>query len=246
MQAYLDDELDALTAAQMSNHLLTCTACGGAFAKLQALRTAIEWHGTRHRAPLRLRERVRASLQGDQPKRRNLASWPWAWINLAAAAVSSAALAVTLALYLAQPGPAERLDWEIVASHFRSLMSGHLVDVVSSDQHTVKPWFGGKLDFSPPVYDLGAGGFALAGGRVDYVAGRPVAVLPYLHRKHVLDLYVWPAPQRRDSGFRASSFQGFQLLSWTQDQIQFVAISDMDAQELTRFSETLRSQLGGR
>jgi anti-sigma factor RsiW len=246
MQAYLDDELDAVAAAQMSNHLLTCTDCGAAFAELQALRTAIEWHGTRYRAPLRLQERVRASLRGGQPKRRILASWPWAWINLAAAAVSSAALAVTLALYLAQPTPAERLNGEIVASHFRSLMSGHLADVVSSDQHTVKPWFGGKLDFSPPVYDLGAEGFALTGGRVDYVAGRPVAVLPYLHRKHVLDLYVWPAPHMRDSGVHASSFQGFQLLSWTQDQIHFVAISDMNAQDLARFYETLRGRLGGR
>lgn len=246
MQAYLDDELDALAATQVSNHLLTCTNCGAAFAKLQALRTAIEWHGTRYRAPLRLQERVRASLRGDQPKRRPLASWPWAWINLGAAAGSSAALAVTLALYLAQPTQAERLSGEIVASHFRSLMSGHLVDVVSSDQHTVKPWFAGKLDFSPPVYDLGAGGFALAGGRVDYVAGRPVAVLAYLHRKHVLDLYVWPAPHARDSAVHASSFQGFQLLSWTQDQIHLVAISDMDAQELTRFSDTLRAQVAGR
>lgn len=243
MQAYLDDELDAAQAATMSDHLRSCTKCGAAFAELQALRAAIEWHGTRYRAPERLRERIRASLRHEQPERRVLSSMPWAWINLGLASVASAGFAVTLALYLAQPTGTERLNEEIVSSHYRSLMSGHLADVGSSDQHTVKPWFGGKLDFSPPVYDLGQAGFALLGGRVDYVAGRPVAALAYQHRKHVLSLYVWPAPNAPDSVQHATSLQGFQLLAWTQRQMRFVAISDMSAQDLANFAETLRTRI---
>ncbi|TFW35768.1 anti-sigma factor family protein [Massilia horti] len=242
MQAYVDDELDAAQAATMSDHLRRCASCGAAFAELQALRAAIEWHGTRYRAPERLRERIRASLQDEQPKRRVLSSMPWAWINLGLASVASAGFAVVLALYLAGPTSADRLNEEIVSSHYRSLMSGHLADVGSSDQHTVKPWFGGKLDFSPPVYDLAQAGFVLVGGRVDYVAGRPVAALVYRHRKHVLSLYVWPAPGVADSDQHATSLQGFQLLSWTQRQMHFVAISDMSAQDISNFSETLRAR----
>ena len=242
MQAYLDDELDAAAAVQVSSHLLTCAGCSAAFEELLALRTVIERHGTHYRAPAQLQQRIRASLRDEKPKRRALSSWPWVWINLAVAAASSAAFAVTLALYLAQPSSGDRLNEEIVASHFRSLMSDHLADVASSDQHTVKPWFGGKLDFSPPVYDLGHRGFALLGGRLDYVAGRPVAAMAYLHGKHVLNLYVWPAHGARDAGLYATSLQGFQLLSWTQRSMHFVAISDMNAHDLTEFAETLKAQ----
>jgi anti-sigma factor RsiW len=244
MQAYLDDELDVAAAAEMSSHLLACTRCGAAFEELLALRTAIERHGTRHRAPAQLQQRIRASLRDAKPKRWVLPSWPLARINLALAAASGAAFAVTLALLLAQPSSADRLNEEIVASHFRSLMADHLADVASSDQHTVKPWFGGKLDFSPPVYDFGQRGFELVGGRLDYVAGRPVAALAYRHRKHVLNLYVWPATGAPESGLRATSQRGFRLLDWTQRDMHFVAISDMNAQDLTEFARTLQAQVG--
>jgi anti-sigma factor (TIGR02949 family) len=243
LQAYVDDELDAATAAQVSSHLLSCANCSAAMEELQALRMVIAQNGSRYRAPTQLRQRIRASLDYQKPKRRALSSWPWAWINFGVATAASAAFALTLGLYLAQPSSADRLNDEIVATHFRSLMSGRLADVASSDQHTVRPWFGGKLDFSPPVHDLGPAGFALVGGRVDYVAGRPVAALAYRHHKHLLNLYVWPAPGERGSGVRATSRQGFQLMSWTQQHMHFVAISDMSAQDLAAFAKALEAQV---
>jgi anti-sigma factor RsiW len=243
MQAYLDDELDAVAAAQVTSHLLTCTACDAAFEELLALRALVGQHGRCHRAPAQLRQRLHASFQDAKPRRRALSSWPWSWINLGLAATTSAALAVTLGLFLAQPSNADRRNAEIVASHFRSVMSGHMADVASSDQHTVKPWFAGKIDYSPPVYDLGPQGFQLVGGRLDYVAARPVAVLAYRHRKHVLDLYLWPATGAREPGLRAASQRGFQLLSWTQRDMQYVAISDMSAQDLEKFAGALEAQV---
>jgi anti-sigma factor RsiW len=243
MQAYLDDELDAEAAAQVTSHLLTCAACDAAFEELLALRALVRQHGTSYLAPAPLRQRLHASFQDVKPRRPALSSWPWTWINLGLAATTSTALAMTLALVLAQPSNADRRNEEIVASHFRSLMSGHLADVASSDQHTVKPWFAGKIDYSPPVYDLGPQGFQLVGGRIDYVAARPVAVLAYRHRKHVLELYLWPAPGAREPGLRAASQRGFQLLSWKQRDMQFVAISDMSEQDLEKFAGALQAQL---
>jgi mycothiol system anti-sigma-R factor len=246
LQAYLDDELDAAAAAQVSSHLQSCSACSAAFEELQSLGSLIAQNGTRYRAPAQLRQRIRASVEGSTGKRppcRRLSSWPWAWINFGLASAASMAFAVTLGLYLAEPSSDERLSDEIVATHFRSLMSGRLADVASSDQHTVKPWFSGKLDFSPPVVDLGHRGFALVGGRVDYLAGRPVAALAYQHRKHVLNLYVWPSPVAQQSAVHATTRQGFQLMSWTQQQMHFVAISDMSAQDLAEFAKALEAQV---
>lgn len=168
-----------------------------------------------------------------------LSRWPWTWINLGAAAVSTAAFAVTLGLYLAQPSPAEQLEQELVASHFRSLLPDHLTDVASTDQHTVKPWFTGKLDFAPPVTDLAAQGYPLIGGRLDYIRQRPVAALAYRHRKHVLNLYEWPAPAASAQAPRASVRQGYQLLRWTQGGMQYAAISDMAAPDLVQFAQLL-------
>ncbi|MBA5639153.1 anti-sigma factor [Duganella sp. LX20W] len=192
----------------------------------------------------RLREQVQVQEQEQQPQAQPPARrtarfprWPWAWINLGAAVASTAAFAVTLALYLAQPSPTEQLDQELVASHFRSLMPDHLTDVASTDQHTVKPWFAGKLDFAPPVTDLAPQGYALIGGRLDYIGQRPVAALAYRHRKHVLNLYVWPVATARATAPQASARQGYQLLHWTRNGMQYAAISDMGAPDLAQFAQ---------
>jgi anti-sigma factor RsiW len=166
--------------------------------------------------------------------------WRWAWINLGLAGLSTTAFAVTLALYLAQPSPADQLEQELVSSHFRALMPDHLADVASTDQHTVKPWFAGKLDYSPPVHDLAAQGYALIGGRLDYVQGRTVAALSYRHKQHIVELYVWPAPAG-DAAPSASSRQGFHLLHWRQDGMQYEAISDINPQDLQAFATALRA-----
>jgi anti-sigma factor RsiW len=145
-------------------------------------------------------------------------------------------------LYLALPSAQDRLMEELVSSHVRSLQVDHLSDVVSSDQHTVKPWFNGKLDFSPPVIDLASQEFPLVGGRLDYLDERTVAVLIYRHKLHPINLYIWPgtgrnvAPQGQDR-------QGYHLIHWTAGGMNYWAVSDLAASELEFFVNTLRSQV---
>ena len=244
MSAYLDGELDASIAQQMHLHLAGCPACKAHSEELLGLRSTIRQHGTRHAAPAHLQYRIQAALRASAPaRRRPLASLPWSWINLAMAGASSAAFAVVLSLYLALPSSSELLDQDLVASHFRSLMPDHLADVVSTDQHTVKPWFAGKLDFSPPVYDLAQQGFALIGGRLDYINGRPVAALAYRHRLHVVNLYSWPEQKQRGALPSAASRQGYQVLHWTQMGMHFAAVSDMNAQDVAEFARQIRAQV---
>ncbi|MDL2357623.1 MAG: anti-sigma factor [Pseudomonadota bacterium] len=247
MAAYLDGELDASATLQLELHLAGCAQCDAALAQLQALRARVAQEGSRYRAPEHLKHRIRSALREQQPRprpplRASRAAL-WRWFGPGAGAVGTAAFAVTLALYLQQPSPAERLEQELVASHVRALMPNHLADVASTDMHTVKPWFAGKLDFSPPVIDLAQQGYALVGGRLDYVAERPVAAMVYQHRKHILNLYVWPAAG--DAAARADSRQGYQLLRWRQQGMQFAAVSDIGAADLAAFGAALRGQLGG-
>lgn len=244
MSAYLDGELDASATLQLEMHLAACNQCEAALAQLQALRVAIASQGTRHAAPAHLKHRIGAAIREQSPPRRARAplAGRLAWFSAGAAGLSTAAFAVTLALYLQQPSRGEQLDQELVASHFRSLLPNHLADVASSDQHTVKPWFAGKLDYSPPVIDLAPQGYALIGGRLDYLNRRTVAAMVYQHRKHILNLYVWPAAGG-DAAPRADSRQGFQLLRWRQGGMQYSAVSDMNAEELGEFSRDLRDKL---
>jgi anti-sigma factor RsiW len=192
-----------------------------------------------------LRHQEQAPPAAAQPARHwktRLRQLRWAWINLGLAGASLAACALTLSLYLAQPSDRERLEQEIVASHFRSLMPDHLADVASSDQHTVKPWFAGKLDFSPPVIDLAARGFPLLGGRLDYIGQRPVAALAYGRHKHLVNLYLWPEVPGGDSAPVATTRQGFHLLSWRQGGMRYIAVSDMGGPDMNEFGRLLRRQ----
>ncbi|HZV67808.1 MAG TPA: anti-sigma factor [Telluria sp.] len=239
LPAYLDNELDAANAVQLALHLATCPACQAQAERLLALRATLKEHATHYTAPAALRASLRKALRAAAPRRRPWASLAWAW---SAAGAAGAAFAVTLALLLAQPSNADRLDGELLASHVRSLMPDHLADVASTDQHTVKPWFAGKLDYSPPVIDLARQEFALLGGRVDVVDARPVAALAYRHRQHIVNLYVWPDKAGRAAAPRASSQRGFQLLQWSQGGMRYAAVSDINAQELGEFGRLLMAQ----
>jgi anti-sigma factor (TIGR02949 family) len=178
-----------------------------------------------------------------------LASWPWAWINFGAAV----AFGVLLGVHVAMAPPAlpefEQLAQQVTDSHFRSLMVDHLSDVVSSDQHTVKPWFTGKLDFSPTVHDFAAQGYPLLGGRLDYLDKRPVAALGYGHAKHLINLFIWPAGQTASgAGATASqphvlSRRGYQLIQWSQNGMQYWLVSDMNAGDLGQFEKMLADRI---
>lgn len=243
MSAYLDEEADPSGAASFAEHLLTCAACNKEYEELKQLRTTLNLHGTNYSAPGHLRRRIQADI--DSNKKRNKAKQPfsWAWLNLAVATACSLTLAVSMYIYLAVPSETERLNQDIVASHYRSLLASHLSDVVSSDKHTVKPWFTGKLDYSPPVYDLAGQGFSLVGGRLDYVNQRTVAALVYRHNKHVINLFVWPDKSHEEVAVKSESVQGFHLLQWTHDNMAYSAVSDMNAQELGNFRQLLVTQI---
>jgi anti-sigma factor RsiW len=188
---------------------------------------------TYHRAPERLRERVAASLRRQEsPRYRN-------GLMLTAAFATVALVSWNLALLSVLP-PRGDVTQEVVAAHVRSLMSpARLNDVASSDQHTVKPWFSGKLDYAPPVQDLAANGFPLTGGRLDYLEGRPVAALTYRRRLHTVNLFVWPAPGAPDAAAVATTVKGFNVVHWTRGSMQHWAVSDSSTEELMTFAEAL-------
>jgi anti-sigma factor RsiW len=200
-------------------------------------------HATRHAPPAGLAERIALSVRAEAgapatpaPRRRG---WWQGLLGFGTGAAAAWGLALVL---LASPAPLELLGAQVTANHVRSLMASHLADVASTDQHTVKPWFAGKLDFSPPVVDLAAEGFALTGGRLDYLDGRTVAALVYRSGPHVINVFVWPAADAKSQTPAFSTRQGYQLAHWTQGGMQAWAVSDLNAAELRHFAALLHAR----
>jgi mycothiol system anti-sigma-R factor len=234
LHAYLDNELDAVTAARVQTHLAGCADCRKTLGAMEALRDGVRAQLPYHTGPADLRDQVLRRLRAERPARQVRQTWEW--LRWAAPAFSTAALAA--ALYLAAPSPQDQLADELVSSHVRSLLAQHLTDVPSSDRHTVKPWFTGKIDFSPPVADFSQAGFPLLGGRLDYIGHRTIAALVYRHRKHIINVFVMPTAEA-DTGFRVGSRRGFNLVSWRRHHLAFEAVSDLSADELEKLSRLM-------
>jgi anti-sigma factor RsiW len=206
---------------------------------------AIKKFATRYEAPSSLREWVTTAVRAAEPRPsavdrvRSGASW-WQWATMGAVFASGAVVAWTLSLFLAAQGQIATLSSDVVADHVRSLMVAHLTDVDSSDQHTVKPWFSGKLDYTPPVRDLSQEGFPLVGGRLDYLDGRSVAALVYRRRLHTINLFVWPCDDTTIAGITRQTRRGFNMVNWCDGGMQFWAVSDLNAEELQTFGRLLR------
>jgi anti-sigma factor RsiW len=238
LHGMLDGELDVINAMEFEAHLEGCAGCAEEYERQVALRIAIRLPQVSYRAPVGLHSRIVNSLESTEAPSRPSTRWwrefsatrPWPVGVMVAAAAS-------LLLFIAMPDDQATLQQELIAGHVRSLLANHLTDVTTSDQHTVKPWFNSKLDVSPPVVDLADAGFPLSGGRLDYLHNRVVGALVYKHAAHVINLFVWPAPDVRDAAPESSSREGYNLLHWTRSGMSFWVVSDLNAVELRQFQE---------
>lgn len=231
LDAYVDGELTGAARHQVDSHLESCATCRrlvGERAALGRLVRSAPYYG----APAALRTEV-VALAARRQRRSSFRNW-------AAAAVVVLAVGTGLSLLRSTSNQRDAVADEVVTGHLRSLMADHLVDVRSEDQHTVKPWFLGRLDFAPPVVDLAAIGFPLVGGRVDYLEGRPAAALVYQRRQHTINVFVSPGGDRRTAVTDLASIRGFHVHHWTQGDLSFWAVSDLEDAELAAFVRALR------
>jgi anti-sigma factor RsiW len=245
---YLDGELDLVRTGEMETHFKVCPGCTQELENLKALRAALQRNSLAYAAPAALRERIQSSLRASSGAEVNKHKFKWPSLNfwqLAGAFALLALISVTSwewTVRLRVPSSDQRIAAEVFSSHVRSLEANHLMDVVSTDQHTVKPWFDGKLDFSPPVEDLASDGFPLVGGRLDYVENREVAALVYQRRKHLINVFVWPDPTGSNSTQAIESRQGYNIMRWSRGGFQFWAVSDVAASDLAEFVRVLESR----
>ena len=240
VHGYFDNELDAAGAADFERHLEQCFECVYALEDLESLRSSMGLAQLYERAPASLRKKILASLGSELPAAASPSRTVWRWLAVAAA-ILLATYASWRATSLGRSGSYDSvLAAEIVDAHLRSLQPGHLNDVISTDQHTVKPWFDGKLDFSPPVQDFGDQGFPLQGGRIDVVHGRSVAALVYVRRKHFVNVFIWPADEQ-DRAPSSGSQQGYQWLEWREGGMEFCAVSDAPKPALEQLQILLSS-----
>jgi anti-sigma factor RsiW len=238
--AYLDQELDIVHSLDVEAHARECPACAASLRRHEAVRGAVASHAPYYTAPPELRARIerRAAAHFGLVERPGLSSW-WSgrWLALAASVAAVALIVWRVAPSPLPPGSRD-IAREVVDGHVRSLLAQHLIDVESSDRHTVKPWFAGKLDFAPDVRDLEASGFTLAGGRLDYLHGRSVAAVVYRRRQHVINLFLWPAHDP-DRPPRSESRDGFHVVSWIRGGMNYWAVSDLNGQELEELPKLL-------
>jgi anti-sigma factor RsiW len=232
LHALIDGELDASHAREVEAHLATCPKCTALLKDYREMSKVIAEAGPRYTAPPALRRRIEAALpQAREPSRRSVLK------GFAMGSAVSAIAATGLVAIVLRNDDEARIQSEIVSAHLRSLQAGHLTDVVSTDQHTVKPWFNGKLDVAPPVIDLAAQGFTLIGGRLDYIDARSVGAVVYRRRQHVINLFVAQTASTERRAAKITTLQGFNCRRWSDRGLNYWAISDLAADELADFGE---------
>jgi anti-sigma factor RsiW len=235
---WVDDELDLRSAVEIESHVARCVDCGRERDELLALRDTARERLPRYELSPQLEERlwskVREAAASEQRAERRR---PHRWLREASMMAAAACVAVVVTLAVPRGGGGGE---EIVDAHLRSLQAQHLTDVVSSDQHTVKPWFQGKVDFSVPARDFSEQGFVLAGGRLDMLDGHPVAAVVYRRRQHLLNLFVWPG-SRSDNAPRSSADRGYHVTSWSQGGLEYRLVSDVPQSEVDELVSLLRA-----
>ena len=239
LHALLDGELDAGHAREVEAHIAGCPDCAAEFAAQREMQRMITESDLRYAAPAGLRARIEASLPKPQlqPTRRSVLRG-----FAMGSAVSALAASGVVALVLRQDDQ-QRILSEVVSAHLRSLQAGHLTDVISTDQHTVKPWFNGKLDVAPPVIDLTAQGFTLVGGRLDYIDARAIGAVVYKRRQHLINLFVAQTSSTEHRPPKTQTMQGFNCRRWSERGLNFWAVSDIGADELAEFVDRFEAAM---
>ena len=256
LHALIDGELDAGHARDVETHVAACPACAEKLKAFRAMHQAFAQAPLKEAAPAHLRSRIEAALAVpaatiSAPRQSWLASmhasWRESWKNFfggfAVGTALSAAVAASLVIAVVRNDQNQQIASDVVSAHLRSLQAGHLTDVETSDQHTVKPWFNGKLEVAPPVIDLTAQGFTLIGGRLDYINGQPVASIVYRRRKHVINLFVAQQLGAAVHGVKDETVQGFNIRHWSESGLDLWAVSDIDAGELDEFGQKFTAAL---
>lgn len=254
LEADADGELDLVRHLEVQEHVRSCAACGEVAAAVQLRRNALRTTLPRFTAPIGLADSIRAAVQAEAPVA-HMKEVPAGGARPSRAVIvpfwqlTSLAASVAIALTAGYSWGTHRADRnalleEVIADHVRSLQVDHLTDVASTNQHTVKPWFAGKLDFSPPVVDLAPVGFELTGGRLEHIANGPAAALVFHRRQHAINLFIWPS-QRGAVPAVIGEHNGFHVATWTQGDLRFLAISDIPADEVAQFAAGFRKATGG-
>jgi anti-sigma factor RsiW len=234
LHALIDGELDAGHAREVEAHIAGCAACAASLAAYRQMSQEIAKADLRYAAPPSLRRRIEASLPKARvpaPSRRSILK------GFAMGSVVSALAATGLVAIVLRADDEQRIMSEVVSAHLRSLQAGHLTDVISTDQHTVKPWFNGRLDVSPPVIDLTSKGFTLVGGRLDYIDARAIGAVVYRRRQHVINLFVAQTANMEKRPAKTETIQGFNIRRWSDRGLNYWAVSDIGADELNEFGE---------
>jgi len=241
LSSYLDDELMSPEAQEVREHLATCAECDRQHRVLADTSLLLREKLVRHQAPDVLKARIRSALAQphafDSPRASRpipVGRPPWLLFAAAGLVIAIGSSALTFAA-MRQGASSHAVAADVLASHIRSLMPDHLTDIVSTNQHNVKPWFNGRIGLSPPVPNLDSAGFVLVGGRLDYIEGRSVAAVVYSRRQHVINVYAWPTTDHAMAATRATNERGYHLVQWRADGVEYWVVSDLNAGELDQF-----------
>jgi anti-sigma factor RsiW len=238
LHALLDGELDAGHAREVEEHIAGCPRCAALLNAYRDMGKAMADGELRFKAPLHLRQRIEAALpQTRAPNRRAVLK------GFAMGSAVSALAATGLVAIVLRREDEQRILSDVVSAHLRSLQAGHLTDVLSTDQHTVKPWFNGRLDVAPPVVDLTAQGFTLIGGRLDTIDGRAIGAIVYRRRTHVINLFVAQTANAEPRTAKIETMQGFNIRRWSERGLNYWAVSDLGADELADFGSKFESAM---
>jgi anti-sigma factor RsiW len=243
LHGYVDDELDVVSSRALTQHLQACPVCTQAYETQRALRTALRTSALYFTPPPSLPKQVRAIVRRASRADTRPMWWTWGGLSVAVAMALVVLLVWSGGLVHMRSPMDEYVLQDVIAGHVRSLMVNHLTDVLSADQHTVKPWFEGHVDFAPPVPDLTAQGFPLVGGRLDYLDNRPVAALVYKRQQHAINLFVWPAPSGAARPESTVTRHGYNLVQWTTAGMTYWAISTLNAPELEAFAHGVQQHM---